>query len=106
MRRPPPIRWSVFAAVVGALLGVAALVVLQPDPVSRRGQDYAAAIVRGMREAPALPPDDGDENLTRRANEAGYRWAERRDLTDPAACNAWQADFQNGCLAWVREQTR
>jgi hypothetical protein len=45
-----------------------------------------------------------DERLTGDANEAGYRWAERRLLTDDTNCPEFSPAFRTGCIAYVIEQ--
>jgi hypothetical protein len=71
---------AVLAAVSG-LLVAASVYAFTHQPTS--GQQAASAIERGMAEA-RTPPADAeaaeDERLTGDANEAGYRWAERRGL--------------------------
>lgn len=37
-------------------------------------------------------------------HEAGYEWAERRDITDPDDCGGNSQSFVEGCRSWAEEQ--
>jgi hypothetical protein len=54
------------------------------------------------------PPSDAeaveDERLTGDANEAGYRWAERRSLTMRADCPTCSKSFHDGCESFIEDQ--
>jgi hypothetical protein len=96
---------AALAAVSGALvvLGTYALTHRPPG-----GQAVAQVIERGMRSDQAPAPDPEaleDERLTGDANEAGYRWAERRGLMDVAHCPNFSTSFHDGCAAYVSDQT-
>jgi hypothetical protein len=77
------------------------------DLTQTQGHRVAVQIAKGITRA-ADPDGDlvSDEKLTRDANEAGYRWAERRSASRPEACQGLTAEFRNGCLEYVREQAR
>lgn len=97
-------RAAVLAAFSG-LLAAAGVYAFTHQPLS--GHQVASAIERGMAEARAPPADAEaveDERLTGDANEAGYRWAERRALTMTAECPAYSRAFRDGCESYVREQ--
>jgi hypothetical protein len=47
-----------------------------------------------------------DERLTADADDAGYRWAERRGLRDATDCPNYSADFRAGCAEYVADQSR
>ena len=69
------------------------------------GQEVAkvvAARVAPRPDAEALV----DERLTGDANEAGYRWAERRLLTDATDCPNFSPAFRAGCIDYVNDQAR
>ena len=36
-------------------------------------------------------------------HSAGYRWAERRDITDPDDCRGNSRSFVEGCRSWAEE---
>ena len=78
------------------------MVTHQPTP----GQEAARAVLAGMDRAQTPPPDAEaleDERLTGDANEAGYRWAERRALTNAAKCPNFAREFRAGCEEYARE---
>lgn len=98
------------ARLVIAALSLAALGAIGADLASRRlspGHRMAVQIAQGF-VLPADPDGDltSDEKLTRDANEAGYRWAERRSADRPEACQPLTADFRKGCLDYVKERAR
>jgi len=35
--------------------------------------------------------------------EAGYRWAQEREITEEAQCQRSPQDFYDGCVSWARE---
>jgi hypothetical protein len=37
-------------------------------------------------------------------HEAGYRWEERHDITDPDDCGGNSNSFTEGCRSWAEEQ--
>ena len=92
------------AAVLAAASGV--LVALGAYAVTHRptaGQEVAQVIADRMAPRPdaeALV----DERLTGDAEEAGYRWAERRLLTDDTNCPNLSAPFRAGCVDYVHDQ--
>jgi hypothetical protein len=36
-------------------------------------------------------------------HEAGYRWAQEREITREAQCERSPQEFHEGCVAWARE---
>ena len=95
-------RAAVLAAVSGALVALGAYAVMHR---STSGQEVAQVIVDRMAPRPdaeALV----DERLTGDANEAGYRWAERRLLTDDTNCPNFSPAFRAGCIDYVNDQAR
>jgi hypothetical protein len=36
-------------------------------------------------------------------HRAGYKWAEKHGITDPAQCRAKGKSFNEGCIAYARE---
>ena len=67
----------------------------------------ALVIERGMVDAQRPPADAEameDERLTGEANEAGYRWAERRSLDNASRCPSYSKAFREGCAAYVNDQ--
>jgi hypothetical protein len=63
---------------------------LRANPAHR----YAQAIAQGFNTPPALDTDAAlDERLSGDANEAGYRWAERRGLDRLALARRWPWRF-------------
>ena len=97
-------RAAVFAAVSGVLVALGAYAVTHRAPA---GQEVARAIEHGMLSVQASAPDPEaleDERLTGEANEAGYRWAERRGLDDAARCPVYSKAFREGCVAYVKDE--
>jgi hypothetical protein len=97
-------RAAVLAAISGVLVA-AGVYAFTHQPLS--AHQVASAIERGMVEA-RMPPADAeaveDERLTGDANEAGYRWAERRGLATFSDCPTYSKAFRDGCDSYVREQ--
>jgi hypothetical protein len=97
-------RAAVLAAVSGALIALGAHAVMhRPTP----GQEAGQAIERGMVRAQTPVPDAEaaeDERLTGDADEAGYRWAERRGLSTRADCPTYSKAFHDGCESFVQDQ--
>ena len=92
-------RAAVLAAVSGALVALGTYAVMH-HPTA--GQEVAQVIADRMAPRPdaeALV----DERLTGDANEAGYRWAERRLLTDDTNCPNFLPAFRAGCIAYVKD---
>ncbi len=84
-----------------AMAGIGADLCSRANPARR----YADAIAGRLRAPPALEADAAlDERLSGDANEAGYRWAERRGLDQGGACRSLTAAFRAGCEAYVRDQ--
>lgn len=100
--------WGTFwLTVLIGLASAAAFTVLRHGQEPPRSYLYAAAIERGEQQAvsPPLDPDAAeDEAITHDAQEAGYRWAERRSVADPTRCEELPGDFRRGCEDWVSEQ--
>jgi len=99
-------RAAVLAAVSGALIALGAYT-LTHRPTA--GQEAGQAIEQGMASAQRPPADTEaveDERLTGDANEAGYRYAERRGLTMRADCPTYSKAFHDGCESWVSDQAR
>lgn len=98
-------RAAMLAAISGLVIGVAGAYAIRADQPAK----YASAIQRGADRA---RDDDGDrvaaENdlLVRDANDAGYRWAERRALTNVGDCPTYPAAFRDGCEAYANEQSQ
>jgi hypothetical protein len=96
------------AAGVAAVSG--ALIALGTYAVSHRptlGQQDAQAIEQGMATTqPTIADAEAleDERLTGDANEAGYRWAERRSIDNPVRCPTYSKAFHEGCAAYVADQ--
>ena len=99
-----PTRLIIISAALGLMLAVGLDLAAR---LQTPGYRAARAIQAGYARA-AVPDADaaGDEALTGNANEAGYRWAERRSLDRPGACDQLTAAFRAGCLAYVHEQAR
>jgi hypothetical protein len=99
-------RVAVLAGISGVLIAAGAYAVTHRPTA---GQEAARAIERGMVAA-ATPPADAeaaeDERLTGDANEAGYRWAERRGLSTRADCPTYSKAFHDGCESFVLDQAR
>jgi hypothetical protein len=97
-------RAAALAALSGLLVAAGVSSIShQPTP----GQRAAQAVERAMAEAqPPLVDAEAveDERLTGDANEAGYRWAERRALNDATDCPNYSAAFRTGCADYVAEQ--
>jgi hypothetical protein len=97
-------RAAILAAISG-LLVAAGVYAFTHQALS--GHQVASAIERGMADA-RTPPADAeaveDERLTGDANEAGYRWAERRGLATVTDCPTYSRAFRDGCESYVREQ--
>jgi hypothetical protein len=72
------------------------------------GHRAARAVDAGYRHADMAANAEAaeDERLTRDADDAGYRWAERRSLDRAAGCAGLTPPFRAGCLAYVHEQGR
>jgi hypothetical protein len=105
--KTPPIPWTTFFAIVCGLAGAACFTLAQQPLWPSQGHAYALAIEHGMQEASAPDADTLErEGLSHSARDAGYRWAERRGLTDPSACERFQADYRAGCLSWTAERAR
>lgn len=90
---------------------MAAMAALGADLVARLetpGHRLARAVAAGYGRALASSDAEAqeDEKLTHDANEAGYRWAERRSLDRAGPCDQLTAAFRSGCLAYVHEQAR
>jgi len=102
-----PLIWPTLAAVLAILGGALGLVILIQAERPTPGQQAAHAVERAMT-APQPPAADGDavedERLTGNANEAGYRWAERRGLDAAARCPAYSKGFRDGCAAYIKDQ--
>ena len=97
-------RAAVLAAASGALIALGAYT-LAHQPTA--GQEAAQAIERGMAQAQTPPADTEaveDDKLTGDANDAGYRWAERRGLTMRADCPSYSKAFHDGCESYVSDQ--
>ena len=93
--------------VLGGLAGAAGLTLFESGQLRQPAAAYAAAIERGVQDGqrPTLDPEAvEDEALTHDAWQAGYRWAERQSLDDPAKCPTTPSSFYAGCSAWVSEQ--
>jgi len=104
--RPQSIRTRlVITAAALAVMG--AIAVDLAARLQSPGHRVAVQIAKGFTHA-ADPDEDLilDEKLTRDANEAGYRWAERRSLDRLEPCQAGTAAFRQGCESYVREQAR
>jgi hypothetical protein len=91
--------------IAAALL---AMVALAADIVARAkspGHEFASAIAQGYRSARTPDADAAeDEGITGSAEDAGYRWAERQDLANSAACPTYSPEFHRGCAAYVEDQ--
>ena len=99
-------RAAVLATVSGALIALGTYAVTHR---ATAGQDAAQAIERGMARAQTPPADAEaveDERLTGDANEAGYRWAERRSLTMRVDCPHYSNAFSDGCESYIGDQTK
>jgi hypothetical protein len=75
--------------------------------VTRRstvGQEVAHVIEGRVAPHPDAEAVE-DERLTGDANDAGYRWAERRALSDETNCPNLSAGFRAGCIDYVRDQS-
>jgi hypothetical protein len=97
-------RAAVLAVISGALVALGAYVVVH-QPTA--GQVAAQAIERGMARAGTPAADREaleDELLTGDANEAGYRWAERRGLPMRADCPTYSKAFRDGCVTFIEDQ--
>jgi hypothetical protein len=93
-------RAAVLAAVSGALVAIGAYAVMHR---STSGREVAQIIADRMAPRPDAEALE-DERLTGDANEAGYRWAERRLLTDDTNCPSLSAAFRAGCVEYVNDQ--
>ena len=92
------------AAVLAALSG--ALVALTVYAVTHRptaGQEVAQVVADRMSPRPDAEAL-ADERLTGDADDAGYRWAERRSLRDATDCPNLSTAFRAGCAAYVRDE--
>lgn len=99
-------RAAALAVVSGALIALGAYAITHRHTA---GQEAAQAIERGMVRAQTPPADVEaveDERLTGDANEAGYRWAERRGLTMRADCPNYSNAFRDGCESYIGDQTK
>ena len=97
-------RAAVLAAASGVLVALGAHA-LTHQPTA--GQEAAQAIEQGMVRAKTPTADADaveDEKLTGDANDAGYRWAERRGLTMPSDCPAYSKAFHDGCESYIEDQ--
>jgi hypothetical protein len=92
--------------IISAALG--AMAVLGADLIARvQSPGHQAAAVLTSSYLRARTPDSEaaeDEALTNSAEDAGYRWAERRNLDQAGECPAWSPDFHRGCIDYVGEQ--
>jgi hypothetical protein len=93
------------------VIGLASMAALGADLAMRLespGHRAARAAAAGYRNALVATDAEAaeDERLTGDADEAGYRWAERRSLDRPSGCDALSPSFRTGCLAFVYEQAR
>jgi hypothetical protein len=94
-------RSAILAAVSGVLVAFGAYAVIHR---STAGNEVAQVIADRMAPCPDAEAVV-DERLTGDANEAGYRWAERRLLTDDTDCPNFSPAFRAGCADYVTEQT-
>lgn len=93
---------DVILLAVAVALGVATVAQITPPPSQR----IANAIEQGIDRGQAPPPEAAeDDALTGDANEAGYRWAERRGLTSASDCMALSGAFRTGCDDYAKEHT-
>ena len=99
-----PTRLLIIATALGAMLAVGFDLAAR---IQTPGYRAARAIQAGYgRTAPPDADAAADGALTGDANDAGYRWAERRSLDRIGACDQLTSAFRAGCLAYVREQAR
>jgi hypothetical protein len=91
---------AVLAAALGALTALGAYAVT--DHLAA-GQQVAQVIADRMTPRPDLEALE-DERLTGDTNDAGYRWAERRALTDATDCPNFAPAFRAGCTNYVKDQ--
>jgi hypothetical protein len=89
------------ATVSGALIALGAYAVAHRTTA---GQQVARVIAERMAPQPDAEALE-DEHLAADANEAGYRWAERRLLTDDTDCPNLSQDFRAGCIDYVKEES-
>jgi hypothetical protein len=94
-------RAAILAAISGAVVAVVAAHVVAHRPTV--GQEVAQVIEGRMAPWPDAEAVE-DERLTGDANEAGYRWAERRLLTDATDCPNLSTAFRAGCIEYVKDQ--
>jgi hypothetical protein len=92
-------RVAILAAASGALVALGAYAGMHRPTA---GQEVAQIIAERMSPRPDAEALT-DERLTSDANEAGYRWAERRLLTDATDCPNYSTNFRAGCAAYVAE---
>ena len=93
-------RAAVLAAVSGALVALGTYFVTHPPTAGQIVAQVVADRMTPASDAEALE----DERLTGDANEAGYRWAERRLLTDDTNCPNFSPAFRKGCTDYVGDQ--
>ena len=93
-------RAAILAAVSGVLVALGAYAVTHRPTA---GQEVAQVIADRMSPRPDAEALE-DEQLTGDDNEAGYRWAERRLLTDDGNCPNFSAAFRAGCIDYVDDQ--
>jgi len=90
-------------AVAATVVGAFTVGRLVSPPRSTPGQEAAQVIEERMAPLPDSEAVE-DERLTRDANEAGYRWAERRLLSDATDCPNFSPAFHTGCADYVRDR--
>ena len=96
-------------AALALLAGALSVAVLVEVARPKAGHEAAQAIERAMASAQTPPADAEaleDERLTGDANEAGYRWAERRGLTTRADCPTYSKAFHDGCESFIEDQAQ
>jgi hypothetical protein len=107
-RDPGAFTTSTRLIIISAALGLMLAVGLDlAARLQTPGYRAASAIQAGYAHAAGPDADAAaDEALTGSANEAGFRWAERRALDRPGPCDQLTAAFRAGCLAYVHDQSR
>ena len=89
-------------------VGILAMTALGVDMAVRSrapGRQIAKAITTGYQRA-RIPDAEAaeDEALTNSAEDAGYRWAERRGVDQAGECPSYSAAFHRGCAAFIQDQ--
>lgn len=93
---------AILAVISGALIAAGTYAVTHRPTA---GQEVAQVIASRMSPRPDAEAL-ADERLTGDANDAGYRWAERRALSDATNCPNYSTDFRAGCAEYVADQAR